>query len=206
MPANNAKMLVGYLAGRYPGRVGWLLSPDGWKEPHDWLPYAFDNGAFPAWDKQKPWDEAAFYTHCQRSRGRTHKPSWIAVPDVVADREATLRNWFAHSPRVAAYGVPLAFVAQDGMTPDDIPPNASVVFIGGTTEWKWRNLRDWTGAFPRVHVGRVNGERGLWACHEAGVESCDGTGWFRGDQKQLAGLLRYLEMSANGHKQESLFG
>lgn len=204
MPSSNAGMVVGFLAGTYPGRIGWLLSPGDWKEPHDWLPYALDNGAFPQWEKRLPFDEAAFYAHCQRIRGRWHKPRWIAVPDVVADREGTLRSWFAHSPRVATYGCPLAFVAQDGMTPDDIPPNASVVFVGGTTDWKWRNLRNWTGAFPRVHVGRVNTERMLWSAHEAGAESCDGTGWFRGCRKQLSGLLRYLDHSTNGNPQSSL--
>jgi hypothetical protein len=29
-----------------------------------------------------------------------------------------------------------------------------------------------------------------------GVESCDGTGWFRGDQNQLAGLKKYLAQSS----------
>lgn len=204
MPSNNAKMLVGYLAGKYPGRIGWLLSPDGWKDPHEWLPYAFDNGAFPVWEKGETWHEGPFYAHCERVRGRTHKPRWIAVPDVVANRAETLRAWFLHSPRVAAFGCPLAFVVQDGMTPDDIPPNASVVFVGGTDSWKMPNLRMWTTNFPRVHVGRINGERGLWGCHEAGAESCDGTGWFRGDQKQLAGLLRYLDESTNGRHQVDL--
>lgn len=206
MPANNAKMLVGYLAGKYQGRMGWLLSPGAWREPHDWLPYAFDNGAYPAWEKKLEWNERDFYAHCDRIKGRTHKPLWIAVPDVVADREGTLRSWFAHSPRVAKYKCPLAFVVQDGMTPDDIPPNASVVFVGGTTDWKWRNLRDWTSNFPRVHVGRVNTERMLWMAHEAGAESCDGTGWFRGDKKQLNGLLKYMDESTNGVPQLNLGG
>lgn len=201
MPANNAKMLVGYLAGRFPGRVGWIMSPDGWREPHDWLPYHLDNWAFVCYTKQIPWDEAAFYAHCRRTVGHTHKPRWIAVPDVVANREETLRMWFLHSPRVSKFGCPLAFVAQDGMTPDDIPPNADVVFIGGSDDWKMRNLKDWTSAFPRVHVGRINGEKGLWECHEAGAESCDGSGWFRGCKTQLAGLLRYLEDSTHGKPQ-----
>lgn len=204
MPSSNAGLVVGYLAGKYPGRIGWLLSPDTWKEPHDFLSYAFDNGAFAAWTEKREWDEKAFFSQCDKIRGRTHKPMWIAVPDVVADREATLRNWFLHSPRIAAYGRPLAFVVQDGMTPDDIPPNASVVFVGGTTEWKWKSLPMWTAAFPRVHVGRVNGERALWMAHECGAESCDGTGWFRGDKQQLAGLLRYLHESTHGREQQML--
>lgn len=200
MPSNNAKMTVGYLAGRYPGRIGWLMSPDGWREPYEWLPYAFDNGAYPVWEKGGTWREGPFYSLCEKVNYRTHKPSWITVPDVVADRAGTLRSWFLHSPRVAAFGCPLAFVVQDGMTPDDVPPNTSVVFVGGSTDWKWRNLRTWTRNCARVHVGRVNTERMLWMAHEAGAESCDGTGWFRGDRKQLAGLFRYLEESSSSER------
>lgn len=207
MPANNSGMLVGYLAGTYPGKIGWLLSADGWREPHDWLPYALDNGAFPAYAKGIEWKEGPFYSLLERTIGRTHKPRWVAVPDVVTNREATLLSWFAHCARVAAYRIPLAFVVQDGMTPDDVPANADVVFVGGSTDWKWRTLRTWTDNFQRVHVGRVNGERGLWLCHDAGVESCDGTGWMRGDKKQLAGLLSYLAHSTNGTRivQQTLF-
>ncbi len=204
MPANNSGLIIGWLAGKYAGRIGWIMSPNDWKETHHFMPYALDNGAFPAWDKKQPWDEAAFYKLRDRVKGRTHKPLWIAVPDVVANREATLRSWFLHSPRVAKYGCPLAFVVQDGMTPDDIPPNASVVFVGGTTDWKWQNLLMWTSDFPRVHVGRVNSERMLWMAHEAGAESCDGTGWMRGGLKRIDPLMRYLEESTHGRKQSSL--
>lgn len=202
MPANSSSMATGYLAGKYPGRIGWLLSPDGWREPHNFLPYALDNWAYSAFIKQVPWDEASFYAHCDRTKGRIYKPIWIAVPDVVGDREATLRNWFLHSPRVEKYGCPLAFVVQDGMTPADIPPNASVVFVGGSTEWKWHTLPIWTAAFPRVHVGRVNWERQLWMAHESGAESCDGTGWMRGGKVRIAGLIQYLEDSTNGKPQQ----
>lgn len=119
----------------------------------------------------------------------------MIVPDAVGDKEKTLEMWHKHSPALRAMGVPLAFAAQDGMTPEDVPADAAIVFIGGTTSWKWRNLRSWTATFPRVHVGRVNTYRLLWMAHKAGAESCDGTGWFRGDKKQLAGLLRYLDES-----------
>jgi hypothetical protein len=204
MPANNATMTLGFLAGKYPGRIAWILSPDSWKEPKEWLPYALDNGAFPVWIKGGSFDDEAFYRHCDRIKGRVHKPLWIAVPDVVADREGTLRNWFKHSPTVSAYGCPLAFVVQDGMTPDDIPPNADVVFVGGTTEWKWRNLKSWTGNFPRVHVGRVNSERMLWMAHEAGAESCDGTGWFRGGREKWDELERYLYESSQASRKQSV--
>jgi hypothetical protein len=82
------------------------------------------------------------------------------------------------------------------MTPDDVPPETDVVFVGGSFDWKWDNLLMWTRNFPRVHVGRVNTEKRLWMAHEAGVESCDGTGWFRGGEKRWAGLENYLRNSA----------
>ena len=97
---------------------------------------------------------------------------------------------------------------QDGMEPGDVPAEAGVVFVGGSTEWKWRTVRDWCDAFDRVHVGRVNTNGKLWECHEAGAESCDGTGWFRGDQRQLRGLIAYLERSSQGlgnHRGQELF-
>ena len=62
----------------------------------------------------------------------------------------------------------------------------------------------WTKAFPgRVHVARVNSERLLWMADKAGAVSCDGTGWFRGNERQLAGLERYLRFSDSkqGHPQ-----
>jgi len=82
MPANNSGLVVGYLAGKYPGRIGWMMSPNDWKSPHEVIPYHLDNGAFPSFTKGTPWDEAAFYEMLSKTRGMTLKPRWIAVPDV----------------------------------------------------------------------------------------------------------------------------
>lgn len=206
MPASSGGIEIGYLAGKHPGRIGWLLSPGDWKTPPDWLPYAIDNGEWTAHLNAELWDEDAFYKHLENVRCRANRPRWIAVPDSVADRDETLRRWEQHAPRVAKYGCPLAFVAQNGMTPRDVPGDAAVVFVGGTTEWKWTNLAKWTAAFPRVHVGRVNGYEPLWVAHRAGAESCDGTGWNRGGPERLAGLARYLaESDGSGREQAELF-
>ncbi len=205
MVTNSSSMLTGYLAGKYANRIGWLLSPGGWRNPHSWLSYAMDNGAFPIWSKGQEWKDGPFYGHLQRIVGNTNKPRWIAVPDSVGNRAETLRMWFAHSPRVAAFGCPLAFVVQDGMTPKDVPLNADVVFVGGTDDWKMRALPMFTKAFPRVHVGRINGYKGLWECHKAGAESCDGTGWMRCGEERAAPLMRYLEESTCGMRQLELY-
>ena len=46
-----------------------------------------------------------------------------------------------------------------------------------------------------THVGRVNRYEKLWICDEAGAASVDGSGFFRGDQTQQRGLMRYLKES-----------
>ena len=198
MPSNNSGLHVGWLAGRFPHRIGWLIGPGGWRRPPAWMPVALDNGAFPAWVNKREWDENAFL-ELLASAHRHCLPKWVVVPDVVADREGTLASWKRWEPILSEQypNLPLAMAVQDGMTPADVPASAKIIFVGGSTEWKWRNLPMWTDAFPhRVHVGRVNTERLLWQADRAGAISCDGTGWLRGDQRQLEGLERYLEHSS----------
>ncbi len=205
MPSNNSGIQIGYLAGKFLNRIGWLLSPDGWRQPPTWMPYALDNGAYGAWSNDREWDAEAFLKLIEKSKS-AHKPRWVVVPDVVADRESTIIRWHEWMPQLRdrLHGVCFAFAVQDGMTPNDVPDEADVIFVGGTTEWKWKHLHSWANNFPRVHVGRVNSERLLWICHEAGVESCDGTGWMRGGEERLEELHRYLEQSTGGDRRPQL--
>ena len=198
MPANNRGMVIGWLAGRFPGCIGHLYSPGGLARLYDFIPFALDNGKFPVWAAGKEWDEAAFIGMLDRVVAVGGRPKWVLVPDVVADRDGTLREWDRWCVRMQSYGWPLAFAVQDGMTAEDVPSEASVVFVGGSTDWKRRTLHDWCDAFDRVHVGRINTDKWLWECHEAGAESCDGTGWMRGCERQFAGLVKFLERQAEG--------
>ena len=189
---------VGFDAGRiygtYPDRVAHLHNVTCMKEPKHYIPWALDNGVYGAWQNCLEWDEEPFYKALDRFAD--YKPMWVVVPDWVGDRERTLELWEKHSRAVSAFGVNLAFAAQDGMTVNDVPKKADVVFVGGTTSWKWRNLRMWTENFPRVHVGRVNSRRLLECCEEAGAESCDGTGWFR-DPHRTEELEKYFKAPKN---------
>lgn len=198
MPSNNRGMVAGWLCGRFPRRIGHLYSPGAMARTYDWLPYALDNGRYPCWSSGKAWDEHEFLGLLDRARGGPHQPLWCLVPDVVGDKDGTLRQWDAWATRLSRYGWPLAFAVQDGMDGEDVPDDAQVVFVGGSTDWKRRTMHGWCSEFPRVHVGRINTSRWLWECDEAGAESCDGTGWFRGDQDQLHGLVQYLERSEGG--------
>ena len=207
MPADNTGILIGYLAGRFPGRVGHLFSPRPGRVPcgpFSFMPFALDNGAYAAGDN---WDESEWFKLLDWAKLSGQVPAWALVPDVVGDRLRTLRKWDLYRSRLARYGWPLAFAVQDGMVSSDVPTDAQVVFVGGSTAWKWRTMAEWCRDFPRVHVGRVNSWRRLWQCHDAGAASCDGTGWTRGntgDFRKYPALIDYLEKSSNGGRARQL--
>ena len=100
-------------------------------------------------------------------------PMFVVVPDVVGDFNETLREWdrWTTSGWLIEYGFELAFVAQDGCTPDDVPDNADWVFIGGTPDWKTGNIYRFCKAHPKVHVGGVNTGRKLWISHKCVVQN-----------------------------------
>ena len=188
MPSNNTGFAVGYFAGKYPDKIGLLISPEGWRIPQFKMAYALDNGCF------KKWDHGGFF-HMLRKATMIHAPLWVCVPDAVADAETTFRRWKKYSKRIADMGFKLAFVAQDGMEPQDVPNNAHAVFIGGSTGWKLDNAEKFKGSSQWLHIGRVNTETRLIWAQEIGVDSVDGTGWFRGDRKQTNAFIEFFEGS-----------
>lgn len=192
-----------YWAGAYPGSVGVLISPSyGTRVPIDpWMPFVLDNDAFTCWRDKKPWNKEAWATMLGWVRLTNIKPLWAAVPDVVANREATLENWPIYSPPLKQLGWSVAFCVQDGMTPEDVPADADVVFVGGSDGWKFPNLKMWTESFPRVHCARVNAIESIEACERLGCESIDGTGWFREPSRKdkLPAIKRFIE----GHRNQT---
>lgn len=189
-----------YWAGRYPGSVGVLMSPSymKWVPIDPWMPLALDNDAFTAWRDKKPWDEAAWLKMLNFVAMTGAKPMWAAVPDVVTNRHETLESWKRHKDEILKRGWSAAFCVQDGMTPDDVPDQAAVVFVGGSDEWKLRNLPMWTSNFPRVHCARINAVEVIEKCEQLGCESVDGTGWFRDPSRKdkLPAIKKFIE----GHR------
>ena len=128
-------------------------------------------------------------------------PLWAAVPDVVTNRAATIENWLRYRNEIKELGWNAAFCVQDGMTPDDVPADADVVFVGGSDRWKFPNLEMWTRNFPRVHCARVNAPQMIESCERLGCESVDGTGWFRDPSRpdKIPALERFIE----GHRNKT---
>ena len=193
MLGNHSSPIFHYWAGKYPDKMGWLVGPSGQTKTRlrEWIPYALDNDVYADWDNGREWSEDGYYRFLDWVSVQKFAPLWAAVPDAIGDRGKTLEKWVRHSDRVRAYGWPVAFVVQDGMTPKDVPP-CDVIFIGGTFRWKWNNVEKFAHHHPRVHVGRVNTLGKLRRCDELGIESVDGTGWFRRPEIEFARLEEYL--------------
>src|SRR3974390_2514811 len=155
-----------YWSGKYPGSVGVLIAPSYEKKvPKDkWMPFALDNGAFVSWRDKHPWNAEAWMTMLRGISMAGIAPLWGAVPDVVANRDATIANWPKYRDEIKLRGWPTAFCVQDGMTPSDVPNDADLVFVGGSDCWKYPNLSMWTQNFPRVHCARVNAPEMIEAC------------------------------------------
>lgn len=207
MPANSSGWFWHTLA-RETGRLGHLFSPGSQRGPWPWLPYALDNGAFSCWDQsansfdfhawdalEPRWRALLFWAGSQDQR-----PLWSIVPDVPGNAAETIARWPRYAATVARSGFPLAIAVQDGMAPAHVralDPAPAVIAVGGTTEWKWQTVAMWVREFPRVHLLRCNSPARLYDLEALGVESCDGSGWSRGDRKQTAGLEAWCRSKAS---------
>jgi hypothetical protein len=165
------------------------------------MPFALDNDAFSAYANGTPWDYHAWRRMLDHVADLELKPKWALVPDKVGDRGATLNQWYAYNETVRQYGFEPAFALQDGMTWLDVPIECRVLFLGGTTSWKWRSLEYWCQMPQILHVGRVNSLDRLFTCDRLGVDSVDGTGWFRDTMEagKAADLRRWIEGKAHPH-------
>lgn len=204
MPSNASGWFWHSLA-RETGRLGHLYSPGAQRGPWPWFPYALDNGAFSCWEPVKNTFDAEKWAVTERAWQRlivwaqiaAIKPRWAIVPDVPGNAVATFAKWAEFAPGIRS--VPLALAVQDGMEVEQVrglSPAPTVICVGGSTGWKWASVERWARAFPRVHLLRCNAPARLYDLEAMGVESCDGTGWNRGDRKQTSGLEAWARSKA----------
>lgn len=200
MPSNSSGWFWHCLS-RETGKIGHLFSPGAQRGPWPWFPYALDNGAFSAWDsKTNQWNESRWSVDAWRrlifwADAREQKPIWAIVPDVVGNADLTIERFNRFSSEVP---FPKALAVQDGMTINQAKLlNPDVIAVGGSTKWKWETVEMWASAFPRVHLLRCNSPDKLDYLESLGIESCDGTGWNRGNRTQTAGLENWARKNPN---------
>jgi hypothetical protein len=133
---------------------------------------------------------------------RFGQPLWAVAPDVVADHAATLARSLPWLDKITALGVPAAFVAQDGATPETVPwERFAVLFIGGTTGWKLGPAAADLAAAAHlrgvpVHIGRVNSGARFRYAAALGATSVDGTFLAFGPAANLPRLCAWIDRHA----------
>lgn len=164
---------------------------------------ALDNGCGPRQDGTPgALDEAAWIAMCREARDLDEsrimvaspvrsRILWAVCPDAVGDAAETLRLWKWYHHWLRSWGLPMAFVAQDGAEELPIPwDKLTCLFLGGSTAYKESEaarqlLMKAKHLGKLVHVGRVNSERRLRLFDDLGqdmrtglpyaIDSLDGT-------------------------------
>lgn len=191
MPSNNTGQIVRTLFKKYPDKIALLLNPRQVKPHQLKFRHALDNDCFNNFNESKYFE----------ALDKVQNPLFVVCPDIVGCHIRTLILWKYYYPIISKkYSYPIAFVAQDGCDPEDVPQEADWIFIGGNDPWKMDNVHKFIGDKP-VHVGRVNGVGRLKYCESLGVKSVDGTGWVRDRKKRFRDFIEHFE----GETQCSLF-
>lgn len=140
--------------------------------------WCIDNAAFNA----QKFDPGKFLSLVCKAADAPSRPVFVVVPDVVANHAATVALFDKWLPRLRPFDLPLAFVAQDGLSDleDEIPwPDIEAVFIGGGDEFKEDMTIHVAEACRRhgkwCHLGRVNGRSRLRLALHNDVDSVDGS-------------------------------
>jgi len=125
---------------------------------------------------------------------------WVTIPDVVGDKDATFGLFYEWVNCVGGdYGYPVAFVAQDGLLPEEVPwIEIDALFVGGTDGPQGKRSVEMGALMAEakrrgklVHVGRINRKRGMRWAKSHGADSIDGTGFVKWTDTHLPWALKY---------------
>lgn len=159
--------------------LGGLVTPrtgndPAWYARHR-FPYAADNDAY------SNFDDIRYLRMLDRLAATEQQPLWVTVPDVVGDARATAQRWVQWAGVLRDFGLPAAYVAQNGVDPDDIPwTQIACVFIGGDDDFKLGPAAHRVASRAHVkgcaiHVGRVNSLKRIGYARWLGAATIDGS-------------------------------
>lgn len=168
------------------GQLGAIMSPRQGNRLPPGARFIIDNGCGPGRDGQPgtgyPGDRAYLELLSHLSAQSRRRCLFATAPDVLGDAAATIRRSARFTGAMRAwFGLPVAFVAQDGLEHLGVPWRwFDVLFLGGSTAWKLgpaaRTLTAEAHHHGKwVHMGRVNSLRRLQYAQATGCDSADGT-------------------------------
>lgn len=161
------------------------------------MPWAADNDGFGGFGRAQA---VRYEVMCERIAGRDGL-RWVTSPDVVGDHAATLELFGQYQPCLAEWGLPAAFVLQNGVTPEAVPwEDCAAVFIGGDDAFKLGPearacVAEAHHRGHQVHMGRVNSLRRMRYAAELRCHSVDGTKFSRWRGTHLVNGLRWMQLA-----------
>jgi len=173
--------------------IGLLAQPWGSSKTHAGWIWAADNGCF----SMGKWKEDRWLSWLSSEHPRSGC-LFATVPDAVGDHESTLIRWRKYRKTVYDLRYPVAFVAQNGALPSNVPwDELDCLFIGGDDWFKTaastfslarhaRSLGKW------VHVGRVNSLKRLLLWRDD-ADSSDGTFLAYGPERNAPRVKHWVE-------------
>lgn len=181
-----------------PG-LGRLLGPrlcDRAPQTAELYPWAADNDAYSDWNEprfRRMLDTISGLPNCL----------FVTAPDIVGDHYLTLRRFRFWEVEIHGHGLPVAFVAQNGVSVDTVPWNdCQAVFIGGDDTFKLgpdaRAIAKATKTRGHwLHIGRVNSLRRMRYAHALGADSIDGTCFSRWSHTHLPNGVRWRQATVD---------
>jgi hypothetical protein len=178
----NSAHLIQKAHGMYKAHGGVMNAPqssyDMQKASSLGLQWVMDNNCFNAYEP------SAILKLMAKNRG-IKGCVFMTAPDVVQDHEATLLLFRAWLGTIQAYGFPVAFVLQNGVTIKSVPwDSIAAVFIGGDDSFKYSLqlaliVKEAKQRGKWVHMGRVNTIERINLCNRLKCDSFDGTCYSR---------------------------
>lgn len=164
------------LAAHRTPHLGVLSSPRRWYRDVDGWPWAADNDAFNGFDPGR------FVTMLDGIR-ELPRPLFVACPDYVGNAAATAVLFWQWRDSIAERGLPVALVAQDGLTVRSLRrcwDDLDALFVGGTDRFKLgpdaaELVREAVDRGKHVHWGRVSSLMRFRYIKSIGGHSCDGS-------------------------------
>lgn len=161
-------------------------------------PWAADNDAFSDWDADR-------YCRMLEAIKGMRGCLFVTLPDVVANSKATDSKFVMWLQTVRELAdQPIAYVAQDGAIPAQIPwDQIDALFVGGSTGYKLgreaRGAIKWAKARGKwVHMGRVNSHQRVRYAKAAGCDSVDGSSFSRFRNTYLDKALQHAAAPTQG--------
>jgi len=164
--------------------IGACISPSTKKHFDSYAFYFIDNGAFGYWIKGKEFNPTPFLNLVEKSLRANKKADFLVLPDLIGKGKESLEFSSKWAEELKGVGIPFALALQDGMEEVEVEEfvrvhDIKVLFVGGTTKWKWKTAPKWVKLAKKLgikcHIGRVPSVKRVYQARKVGAHSIDTT-------------------------------